>query len=83
MKKNCRKLTPLEMFKHLPHIDSNYNVVIDWGYTPNLYHADGEWHVSWIDCNEGDSLLDYSGKTAEEAIKRAYDEHKFKVYYDA
>lgn len=31
----------LEKFKKLPHINSLYQIVDDWGYTPNLYHFDG------------------------------------------
>lgn len=30
----------LELFKKLPHLDYNKNVITDWGYTPNLYHFD-------------------------------------------
>lgn len=75
-------MTHLDMFKSLPHIDGNYNIIIDWGYTPNLYHFDSKWWVSWIHCEEGDTLLDYSGNTPEEAIENAYNNHKYKVYYE-
>lgn len=61
----------LSLFKTLPHLDGNYNIVDDWGYTPNLYHFDTQWFVDWIHCEEGDSLLSYSGKTPEEAIMKA------------
>ena len=61
----------LALFKTLPHLDGNYNIVDDWGYTPNLYHFDTQWFVDWIHCEEGDSLLSYSGKTPEEAIMKA------------
>jgi hypothetical protein len=67
----------LEKFKELPHIDTDcgsiYRVVNDWGYSPNLYHYDGSWHVSWIHCQEGDTLKDFSGSTPEEVIDLAYE----------
>ena len=63
----------LELFKKLPHLDYNKNVITDWGYTPNLYHFDGSWHVSWIHCEEGDSFIDFEAGTPEEAIKKAFD----------
>ena len=62
----------LEKFKELPHINSDYKIVNDWGYTPNLYHFDKSWHVTWIHCEEGDGLDDFEGKTPEEAIDKAY-----------
>ena len=31
----------LDKFKELPHINSLYEIVDDWGYAPNLYHFDG------------------------------------------
>lgn len=48
------------------------NIVEDWGYTPNLYYFDREWHVSWIDSAEGDCLYDFIGKSPEEAIVNAH-----------
>lgn len=71
-------MNALEKFKELPHIDTNggggiQKVVPDWAYSPNLYHFNGEWHVSWIHCQEGDTLKDFSGSTPEEAIDKAYD----------
>ena len=63
----------LELFKKLPHLNSNKNVVVDWGYTPNLYHFDQSWHVSWIHCEEGDAFIDFEAETPEEAIKKAFD----------
>ena len=46
----------LDKFKELPHINSLYEIVDDWGYAPNLYHFDGSWHVTWIHCEEGDGF---------------------------
>ena len=63
----------LELFKKLPHLDYSKNVLTDWGYTPNLYHFDESWHVSWIHCEEGDTLIDFEAETPEEAIKKAFD----------
>lgn len=65
-------MTALEKFQELPHINSLYELQEDWAYTPNLYHFEGEWHVSWIHCSEGDALNDFSGSTPEEAIDKAY-----------
>ena len=66
-------MTELDKFKELPHINSLYEIVDDWGYTPNLYHFDGSWHVTWIHCEEGDGLDDFVGETPEEAINKAYE----------
>lgn len=63
----------LDKFKELPHINSLYEIVDDWGYAPNLYHFDGDWHVTWIHCEEGDGLDDFEGNTPEEAINKAYE----------
>lgn len=65
-------MTALEKFQELPHINLRYEILDDWGYTPNLYHFDGMWHVTWIHCSDGDSLNDFSGSTPEEAIDKAY-----------
>ena len=65
-------MTALEKFQELPHINSLYEIKEDWAYTPNLYHFEGEWHVSWIHCSEGDALNDFSGSTPEEAIDKAW-----------
>ena len=66
-------MTALEKFQELPHINSSYEILHDWGYTPNLYHFDGMWHVSWIHCEDCDALDDFSGSTPEEAIDKAYE----------
>ena len=64
----------LEKFKTLQHITGDKkSTVEDWAYTPNLYHFDGSWHVDWISCEEGDSLIGFSAETPEEAIDKAYD----------
>ena len=64
----------LEKFKTLRHITGDKkSTVEDWAYTPNLYHFDGSWHVDWISCEEGDSLIGFSAETPEEAIDKAYD----------
>ena len=63
----------LGMFKKLPHINADYEVVDDWGYTPSLYHFDTEWCVCWMSCEEGDGLQGFRAATPEEAIQKAYD----------
>lgn len=63
-----------EEFVSLQHIDDDRSrTCIDWGYSPNLYHFDGAWHVSWIHCSEGDTFMDFSGETIGEAVKKASD----------
>lgn len=62
----------LEKFKSLQHITKDlHRTLEDWGYAPNLYFFDGMWHVSWISCEEGDSIKDFEGNTPEEAIDKA------------
>ena len=65
----------LELFKLLPHLNYERKAIIEGGYTPNLYHFDMTWHVSWIHCEEGDTLIDFEAGTPEEAIKKAFDWH--------
>lgn len=63
----------LEKFKSLQHISGDLHQTLeDWGYAPNLYFFDGMWHISWISCEEGDSIKDFEGNTPEEAIDKAY-----------
>ena len=62
----------LEKFKSLQHISKDLKSTLqDWGYAPNLYYFDGNWHVDWISCEEGDSIKDFTGDTVEEAINKA------------
>lgn len=75
----------LDKFKKLPHLGIDYDakklhglpwgckVIDDWGYAPNLYHFDTEWHVTWIHCSEGDGILDFHFSTPEECINKAYE----------
>lgn len=63
----------LDKFKTLQHITGDMkSTVEDWGYSPNLYHFDGNWHVDWISCEEGDSIKGFNADTPEEAIDKAY-----------
>lgn len=67
-------MTTLEKFKKLPqHITHKYELLYDYGYCPNLYHFDGNWHVTYIHCEDMDGLDDFTGNTPEEAIDKAYD----------
>lgn len=62
----------LEKFRSLQHITRDLKRTLqDWGYAPNLYFCDEMWHVSWISCEEGDSIKDFEGNTPEEAIDKA------------
>ena len=66
------KYDSLENFKSLQHISRDLKSTLqDWGYAPNLYFFDGMWRVSWISCEEGDSIKDFEGNTPEEAIDKA------------
>ena len=67
------KMNYLDLFKKLPHLDGNKKVVRDWGYTPCLYHFDGEWHISWTYCDEDDTIEDFCADTPEKAIKDAFE----------
>lgn len=66
----------LDLFKELPHLNGDYEVIDDWGYTPSIYHFDTQWLVSWVHCEDGDTLLDYAADTPEEAINLAYNNYK-------
>ena len=66
-------MNALDLFKRLPHLNGDKKVIKDWGYTPNLYHFDTQWHVSWIHCDDGFAFIDFLGNTAEEAIQKAFD----------
>lgn len=62
----------LEKFKSLQHISGDLHQTLeDWGYAPNLYFFDGMWHVSWISCEEGDSIKDFEDNTPEVVIDKA------------
>lgn len=61
----------LNKFTKLPHLNSDYEVVDDWAYTPSLGHCDGNWAVCWIHCEDGDVLHECIGDTPEEAIDKA------------
>jgi len=61
----------LEKFIRLPHLNSDYEVVDDWAYTPSLAHCDGSWGVCWVHCEDGDTLHQCIGDTPAEAIDKA------------
>lgn len=63
----------LDLFKRLPHLDEDRKVIDDWGYTPCLYHFDGEWHVSWMNCDDNDTIEDFCASTLEKAINDAFE----------
>lgn len=71
--KLAQEMNVLDLFKKLPHLNDNKEVVDDWGYTPNLYHFDTKWHVSWMHCDDGFAFIDFEGETPEEAIQKAFD----------
>ena len=65
---------PISKFKSLLHLHADMkSTCADGGYAPNLYFFDDSWHVDWISCTEGDSLIDFSDSTPEGAIQKAYD----------
>ena len=71
--KLAQEINALDLFKKLPHLNDNKEVVDDWGYTPDLYHFDTKWHVSWIHCDGGFAFIDFECETPEEAIQKAFD----------
>jgi hypothetical protein len=64
----------LDKFKTLQHITGDMEITFDdWGYAPNLYQFDRSWHVDWIHCKEGNSIIKgFTAQTPEEAIDKAY-----------
>ena len=61
-------------FKSLLHLNRDMKSTCkDFGYAPNLYYFDSKWHVSWISCSEGDTLIDFDGDEPEIAIQKACD----------
>lgn len=66
-------MNALDLFKKLPHLNGNKEVVDDWEYTPSLYHFDTMWHVSWMHCDDGYGFIDFYDELPEEAIKKAFD----------
>ena len=78
--KDCNgndSLSGIALFKELPHINSSRFACGDnEGYVPSLYFYDGFWIVDLIHCEDGDSLLSFSGETPEEAIQKAYKYYK-------
>lgn len=75
----CEKVDILGLFASLPHLTHNYEIVEDWNYTPSLYHFDSQWFVSWVHCEEGDTLLDYFAETPEEAILKARSNYEIDI----
>lgn len=65
----------LKLFASLPKAYGDYKITDEDAYNPNLYFYEGNWHVSWISCSEGDILLDFEGKTLEDAILKAHNEY--------
>lgn len=67
-------MTTEEMLVKLPCLWAD-EAVVPYGeeYCPNLYPYDEEWHLTWIHCSEGDTLVDFQGATPNEAVSKAYD----------
>ena len=64
----------ISKFKSLLHLHADIkSTCADGGYAPNLYFFDDSWHVDWISCTEGDSLIDFTDDTPEGAIQKAYE----------
>ena len=70
-------MTALEKFLSLPNLTLNpetkeFKKVKEDDYNPTLYHYDRRYFVDWINGDEGDSLIDFSATTVEQAIDMAY-----------
>ena len=70
----------LKLFASLEHLNSEYEKVEDdWGYAPTLYSFDGQWHVSWISCEELDVLISYEADSPQEAIIKAFENYELDI----
>ena len=70
----------LKLFASLEHINSKYEKVEDdWGYAPTLYSFDGQWHVSWVSCEELDVLISYEADSPQEAILKAFENYELDI----
>ena len=70
----------LKLFASLEHLNSKYEKVEDdWGYAPTLYSFDGQWHVSWISCEELDVLISYEADSPQEAILKAFENYELDI----
>lgn len=65
-------MTIEEMIIKLPHLTYEKKITDDWGYTPNIYHFDGQWHCCWHHCEDCDALFGFTGETPVEAVTKAY-----------
>ena len=70
----------LKLFASLEHLNSKYEKVKnDWGYAPTLYSFDGQWHVSWVSCEELDVLISYEADSPQEAILKAFENYELDI----
>ena len=70
----------LKLFASLEHINGKYEKVEeDWGYAPTLYSFDGQWHVSWVSCEELDGLISYEADSPQEAILKAFENYELDI----
>lgn len=65
------------MLYRLPNIapgNKERTIVFDseGDYIPNLYPLDGQWHLTWLHKDDGDSLCDFIGETPLAAVEQAY-----------
>lgn len=72
----------MKIFSTLPNFNLNRQIVINDCYNPTLYRWDGNWLVSWIS-EEGDSLLEITGNSPEDAVNNAvkYIKENYPGYY--
>ena len=70
----------LKLFTSLEHINSKYEKVDDdWCYATTLYSFDGQWHVSWVSCEELDGLISYEADSPQEAILKAFENYELDI----
>lgn len=65
-------LTKLRNMAPNPKKENSYVFDPKGDYIPNLYFFDGEWHVTWLHKDDGDSIYDFVGDTPTEAVEKAY-----------
>jgi len=66
------KFTKLPNLAPNPEKKESYIADPKGDYIPNLYFFDEGWHVTWLHKDDGDSICDFVGETATEAIEKAY-----------
>ena len=60
------------MLRKLPNLTCNAETAGNGEYHPYLYSSEEKWHVTWMNPDKTDAILDFTGSIPESAINRAY-----------